>query len=51
MNIEALKAIILTLILNSLLLNSIGSAEVGIGYRRGFGDTAEGGKVGFKNKI
>jgi hypothetical protein len=50
-NIRALKATVLTLILNSLFLNSAGSVKIGISYRRGFRNTAEGGRVGFKNKV
>jgi hypothetical protein len=49
--IKALKATVLTLILSNLFLSSAGSAKVGIGRRRGFGDAAEGGGVGLKNRV
>jgi hypothetical protein len=49
--IRALKATALTLILGSLFLSSAGSAEVGMGRRKGFGDAAEGSRVGLKNRV
>jgi uncharacterized membrane protein len=50
-SIGIFKATVLTLILNSLLLSSAGSAKIRIGCRRGFGDTAKGSRVGFKNRV
>jgi hypothetical protein len=50
-SIRVLKATTLTLILNSLLLSSAGSAKVRVGCRRGFGNTAKGNKVGLKNRV
>jgi hypothetical protein len=57
-SIRALKAAvlmivlyILLLIVYILLLNSAGSTEIGIGYRRGLEDAAEGYRVSLGHKV